>query len=324
MAIDTRALPTFPLVNELPAAQAAIEIIVDGGRSLGFGHAGRCLALWEALDACVSFAPCDPLVDEFVRGHGAPVGSAPDAPLVIVDRARGTSVDEIEAWRSRGRRVCLIDDLGAGRAVADVVIDPPTAAEWTPSGGDRLAGFEHVLLRGEIRDAIPQAQGDDVLLSFGGSDPAGLTPVVAAELDSAGVSAVAVLGPAYHGAPPDRAKRVVSGKDWPSELASAGLLVTGYGHSVLEAAYLGIPTIAAVWRDEHRVHAEAFCRNGTARFVDLTGRDGVPKLVAEVRDLVDDPDARARLAARGRELVDGRGAARVAAALEEMCNGPRR
>jgi spore coat polysaccharide biosynthesis predicted glycosyltransferase SpsG len=200
---------------------------------------------------------------------------------------------------------------------ADMVIDPPTAASWPPADGERLAGFEHVLLRREVREAATAtSRRKGVLLSMGGSDPAGLTPALGAALVAAGIETTVALGPGYRG--PTPAGTVVGSDAFVGALARAELLVTGYGHSLLEAAHLGIPALSVVYREEHLPHARAFCQNGTACMLEMTAGAREHELIELASGMLSDTERLAQMTARGHELVDAAGAARIAAALRAL------
>lgn len=305
--------------------RALVEIHADGGGPVGFGHVGRCLALADELGTQAVFRVEDESVVAFLREHGARTAGGEEAPLVLLDRRQPVQVDTILELQAAGRRVALMDDLGPGRAVADLVIDPPTAAAWPPAGGHRLAGFAHVLVRGEIRAqrtwAVPA--GGPVLLGMGGSDPAGLTQPLAAALDAAGVHLRVALGPGYRGPRPSAGAVLRSAADWAPALREAPLLVTAYGHSMIEAAHLGVAAVAVVFLPEHLEHARVFAQQGTAVIVDMTDGVRAPELVRVVTDLLADDAARDALAHRGEQLVDGLGAARVAAALTALATEAR-
>ena len=98
----------------------------------------------------------------------------------------------------------------------------------------------------------------------------------------------------------------------------AALVVCGFGHSLLEAACLGVPAIAVVFLPEHLEHARAFAAAGTAEIVEMTSGPRPRELTALADDLLADPGRLAAMGARGRTLVDGRGAQRVAVALREL------
>ena len=299
--------------------RALVQIVADGGPRHGFGHVGRCMAVWEAMEGDAAFAPGEPAVTAFLRARGAtPSAAADDAPVVLLDRVEPTDADHVAALQAAGRRVALLDDRGDGRLRADLVVDPPTAAGWPPAGPHRLAGFEHVLLRREVREAVRGAQPDGVLLALGGSDPTGLTPPLAGALAAAGVTLTVNLGPGY-GAGRDLPGRVLDAPAaFVGELAAARLLVASYGHALLEAAHLGVPAVVVVTRPDHLAHAAAFVANGTAELLDMSDAARPAELAARVGELLDDEQRLGAMAARGRALVDGAGAGRVAAALRSL------
>lgn len=326
MSASTRSAQQKP-VRAL-AAEPLVEIVLEGGPRLGFGHAGRCLALSEELGERAGFRVEDPSVADFLQMRGALLQDGGEAPVVVLDRAAPAAVAEVRSLHAEGRFAALIDDLGPARMHADAVIDPPTAAAWPPAAGLRLAGFEHALLRREVREwrewrdareAEPaQAASSGVLLAMGGSDPAGLTPPLAQALSAAGIEVTIALGPGYRGLSPTQGSVLASPDAFIPALAGTGLLVTGYGHSLLEAAHLGVPAIAAVYKPEHLPHARAFSAHGTARMFDLTSGSRVSELASAVTRLLEEPGLREDMAMCGRRLVDGRGSQRVARALLEL------
>ncbi len=292
-----------------------LEIVADGAGALGYGHLGRCLAVAEQLDGEVTFA----LKGEaaaFVAGRGARVGACPQAPVVLIDRRRATELHEVRGLAATGRRVVLLDDLGSGRAEADLVIDPPTAAAWPPTPAWRLGGFEHVLLRSEVRHAHPSARPAGVLVAMGGSDPTGASAPLAEALHGAGLEVTVNLGPGFTGRRPS-AGRVLEDR-FVEALSEAELLVASYGHGVLEAAYLGVPTIVVVTLPEHRLHASAFGAHGTAEVLDMEPHAVAVRACA----LLADGARREAMRDRGPRLIDGRGAERVAEAIAALTSVP--
>ena len=163
-----------------------------------------------------------------------------------------------------------------------------------------------------------------VLLAMGGSDPTEATPALASALAQAGVDVTAVLGPGYRGPPPALGRVLEDPESFVNALATADLFVGSYGHSLLEAAHLGIPAIAVVLLAEHLEHAAAFAANGTAELLDMSSELRPQALVDLVGELLSSPERRAALASRGTDLIDGRGCERVAAAIRTLDGAGRR
>jgi hypothetical protein len=252
-----------------------------------------------------------------VRSRGARSDGGGAAPVVLIDRREPTSAAAVRALQDAGRRVALLDDRGTGRMLADLVIDPPTAAAWPPAGGRRFDGFEHALVRAEVVAARDTSVvGGPVLLGIGGSDPAGLTVPLAAAL--AEFDLEVNCGPGYRGERPAHGRLLGSPAEWIGALARASLVVCGFGHSLLEAACLGVPAIAVVFIRDHVEHARAFAAAGTAVTIDMTGGPRPDALAALAGDLLADRDRLAAMGARGRALVDGLGGERVALALRAL------
>jgi UDP-2,4-diacetamido-2,4,6-trideoxy-beta-L-altropyranose hydrolase len=289
---------------------ARVNLVADGGSRVGYGHVGRCLALAEALGDFAAFSVEDSNLEAFLNARQAPIGGTKDASVIVLDRAEPTSAAEVRALQADGRRVVLLDDLGSGRRYAELVIDPPTAASWPPTAGSRLAGFEHVLLRDEVLRADRSPAPAGLLLGLGGSDPSALTPVLAEALPADGL--IVNLGPGYRGPRPGHGELLADPTAFVQALSGVKLLVASYGHTLLEAAYLGVPALFVATREDQVEHAEAFAQNGTAELVQAE------TAAARAEQLLADPAALEAMSDRGRSLVDGRGAERVAAEVRAL------
>lgn len=314
-------------------------LLVDGGARSGFGHVGRCLALWEELDGRAVFLVEDADIVRVLTSLGAPIGGDDtQAPVALIDRRAPTGAAEVQRLHARGQRVCLLDDPGEGRLSADLVVDPPTGSTWPAAGGRRLTGFEHVLLRRDIRAADMARRGlvarpaegtvagtgtsrpqrsRHVLLAMGGSDPEHLTPTLAHALTSAGATVTSVLGPAYRG-PQPAGEVLASSRAWPQALAEAGLLVSRFGHTLLEAAHLGTPALAVATDERTLTDACAFAAHGTAEAIEAGTHSDAQRVAARALELCGDPPRLEAMSLRGRTLIDGLGATRVATALREL------
>ncbi len=102
----------------------------------------------------------------------------------------------------------------------------------------------------------------------------------------------------------------------PPDLADVLAVCTVYvgaaGTTALQAACVGTPAVITPAVPNQQAQAEALARAGCALVADTALMAGA------CLTLLDDSDARATMAARGRALVDGRGAERVAEAIRHL------
>jgi spore coat polysaccharide biosynthesis predicted glycosyltransferase SpsG len=200
-------------------------------------------------------------------------------------------------------------------------VDAPTRASWPPAAGPALQGFDHTLLRREWARAraLPDAR-DGVLLTFGGTDPYGLSAPAAHALAAIDAPVTTVLGAGSRAEVPGRVLRDPS--DFAALVRRSQLLVTAFGTTVLEAACVGTPVVTVCTRDGHLRDARGLEPHGLLRVVDA--RDGVTDQTWRdvVESVLADADWRASVERRGPQLVDGHGAERVAAALLASVRSP--
>ncbi len=242
----------------------------------------------------------------------------PDA-LVVIDLP---DLDDVAA-RVPIEQLVVFDDRDAFRAEAALVIQP-SMPTWTGHGraGRVLAGFgyapvarEYVDLRGV--DPAAGAPEVEILVCFGGSDPALVTSRLAPIIASGGSWRTTIivgadyagglegLGPGVVRDPPDLAAR----------LARADLVVIGAGTMKFEVACVGTPALMVAVADDQLAVGPPFASTGAADYLG-DGRTIEPdRVLAAVRALAMDAGRRARMGRVATDIVDGRGAGRVAAAI---------
>lgn len=320
-----------------------VAIRVDAGGAIGVGHAMRCATLGAALAArghhvTVVTASLPDWVAARFRDAGATIEREPQPPVdVWVVDGYGLGA-ELSALAASGAVVVAIDDnhelpVADARLVVNQNLHA-TAELYPDVGSDTtlLLGPSYAMIRRDVT-AIDRAdhrghepaRGRTVLVSFGGTDPAGLTlPVVDALLGAADVGLVVALGGDHPDRPAvealveqhsDRAR--FDPGDLTTGLRSADVAVIGGGSTLWEVASLGIAVVAAVVADNQAASTAAAEAAGFVVGVDVrAGRRGATDVAAAVIDLLDDADRRRALSTAGRTLFDGGGAARVVAAIE--------
>ncbi|SFN16515.1 Spore coat polysaccharide biosynthesis protein SpsG, predicted glycosyltransferase [Pseudonocardia ammonioxydans] len=235
-----------------------------------------------------------------------------------------------------GVALCTVEDFTTGRRPGDVVVDPNLGAaeHRRPDDGSPvlLRGPEHAPLRMAVRRArrrraigaatAPAAGPPRVLVVMGGTDAAGLLPLVVAGVARAGVPAeVDVVVPAGRAVElpddgPARFRAVGPLPDLPATMAEADLVVSAAGTTVWELCCVGVPMALVRAADNQAEGYRTVVAAGAA-----AGLGGVDDLsepepaAAVLRDLLTDPDRRDALAERARAVVDGEGANRIVDAV---------
>lgn len=338
-------------------ARPLVLIRADASPAIGTGHVMRCLALAEALgDANADVAFCGTSITEALRNRLAAAGFAHHA-IDPADDAAATQtlyrrlgaaalvVDSytLDAeWRRQVHQtatpVLALDDLADRPLHADLVWNPSPQATAGPyaqlaPGAVTLLGDAHVLIRREIRDLIrserpPLADRGRILVTFGGSDPAGLTvPLVKALAPAlpAGLMLDVVVGGSNPNlaccqAAAGRFANVALHVDTNAMgalIAGCGLAISAGGGTVAEMAALATPILLVVVADNQAATAADAQARGWAMPLDARGR---PRgdVAVQIRDralaLWADGPKREALS-RAIAGIDGQGAPRVAAAL---------
>ncbi|PYR81811.1 MAG: UDP-2,4-diacetamido-2,4,6-trideoxy-beta-L-altropyranose hydrolase [Acidobacteria bacterium] len=329
-----------------------VVIRADASPQIGTGHVMRCVALAEALrarGASVELvgAGIPPRAAAALDRIGATLthrasAAAGDVAEVVAATRRGDAAacwvvvdgyhfgaDYMHALGRAGIKTAWVDDLNVlGRFDCDIVINPTLGAERCAySARDEtkiLAGATYALLREEIRAVaeriIPRAR--QLVIALGGADPQQLTAhvvraVVAAQLPDCQV--IAVIGPSNPGNASVRAAAEAAGvtvvhdpADFPALLAQSALAITAAGTMAWELAALGVPSVLLAVADNQQRGAAAIREADAAEVLVARTPADVAPLTRIVRSLWSDARRRDAMARRGKRVIDGRGAGRVA------------
>jgi UDP-2,4-diacetamido-2,4,6-trideoxy-beta-L-altropyranose hydrolase len=110
-------------------------------------------------------------------------------------------------------------------------------------------------------------------------------------------------------------------------LHDADLVIGSGGVSLLERMACGIPSVTICTAANQRLSIEGGALRGGTRFAGLIQALTPEALATIIAELIDDSGGRAAMAGIGRELIDGRGAERIAMALVNskayQCTAPR-
>ncbi|CAO3435750.1 UDP-2,4-diacetamido-2,4,6-trideoxy-beta-L-altropyranose hydrolase [Azospirillum endophyticum] len=354
---------------------AVILIRADASPTIGTGHVMRCLAVAEALrdqghEALFAAVESTPAIDRRLAAEGfrhlsiaGPVGEAADlaATRSLLRREHGTAVmlDGYrfgEAYRAglqaAGARVLAWDDLGDGTPLhADLVVNAAPRAAALPygemaPGAVLLLGPGYAPLRREVRLAAREprrsiADRPVLLVTFGGSDPLGLTGPVLKALAEAlakggrdgllpnGCRIVAVVGGSNPRAAEVAELAVRLGPDMVSVeidcprmgalMADCGLAVSAGGGTMGELAALAVPTLLVVTADNQAMASGDAAELGWCAAVDARGgapTEAAAAIAERTLALWADIGQRQRMQDAAAALpLDGEGAIRIAGAL---------
>ncbi len=341
------------------STSSRLAFVTEGGPDVGLGHLSRCAALARAAavdGARASFlVPEDAHVGPLLRDVSAEVlrvawpveparalralsGLGPDA--IVVDSYRASS--EFLASLRPVAQVVAVDDMADRPLPVDVVVNGGVGAEGLPYGRRPdtfyLLGPLYALLDPSYA-ADPARPASDrvrrVLICLGGGRQAG--PIVAAlaavdrALDGCVVDVAA--GPFDTGSEEvDAAARAARnrvlihrGRFGLRELMlAADVAISGAGVTLYELAATATPAVVISMAGNQRPNLDAFERAGAAVAAGATGDLGLGAAIeSALRRLDGDAPLRTAMGARGRALVDGAGAIRVARVIGHPVSQPR-
>ena len=324
----------------------------DGGGKFGYGHVKRMVALArglrdrEGIGAIFALNGTEDAANP-IRRAGFKVamleGEADLAKLVeahkpdmlLLDGREGPSRAELEKLKRGVAVTAVIDDGHERRLAADYAYYPPVpgavALDWTGSHTLPRLGWEWAILglnpgaTVKARDAS-RSPRPTVLVAMGGSDPCALTLRMA--------KALAVLDQVFRirfviGTGMKDAQKVARGlvalkknyetvegaDDLAIEYANADVALCAFGVTAYELAASGIPAIYLGLNDDHVASASAFADAGMGISLGLAAKISDAEIARNVQWLLNKPNVRREMRNAGFSLMDGQGAARIAADL---------
>ena len=258
-----------------------------------------------------------------------------NADWVVVDGYQ-FEADFHDGLKRAGLKVLCVDDYGhASRYSADIILNQnPSASaalypEIQPSTklllGPRYALLRHEFtrFRAEPRHFAPACRR--LVILMGGSDPENVTvraieAVALARID--GLQATVLVGaanPHFEAlrravGPQSGIKVIRDARNIPELMAEADLALSAAGSTCWELSFFGVPSLLVDVAENQKAVAKQLDRFGCAIHVgDQTV--SAEELAKQLRRLCEDRELRSVLSERSRELVDGKGASRVASSM---------
>jgi UDP-2,4-diacetamido-2,4,6-trideoxy-beta-L-altropyranose hydrolase len=179
-----------------------------------------------------------------------------------------------------------------------------------------LLGPKWALIRPEVLEVRKNQNLNNrsgVFVTVGGTDPMGITRLLADELRSHTNSQVKAAG----GFLEDSS---LTPHEMAVQMGESGIGVVACGTTTWEACCLGLPIIGLIVANNQIKVAESLLANGLAESIDCRTSDWISKAIKAVNQLQQDHAKRNLMTERGRSLVDGNGAHRVAMQIQQLIN----
>jgi spore coat polysaccharide biosynthesis predicted glycosyltransferase SpsG len=187
-----------------------------------------------------------------------------------------------------------------------------------------LLGTKYILLRREFGRVKPRATAKEIatrmLITFGGSDPDGLTEkaLEVVETDMADLSVTAVIGSANPRAPALQQKAsspgvtvLVDPPNMPELMVQSDVAVIIAGGTLWELLYCGCPVLSYARNSLQRGVISKLAHAGAVWDLGPVAQFAADDLRSAIRKVAGSHALRERMRAAGRSIVDADGAARV-------------
>ena len=241
--------------------------------------------------------------------------------------------------KETGCRLLVVDDCGhAGAYHADIVLNQNISAREElyarrDEGTELVLGPRFALLRREFVDhrgwvrTIPN-QAKKLLVTLGGTDADNVTKRVIDALAGSDLEVKVAVGGNNPHLPSLRqaAKAAIGGKtrvelvvnesDMPSLMQWADMAVAAGGSTCWELAFTGLPPLFIILAENQEENAHELERQGFGLCIGRHWDFDADAFRLAINRLAADSTLRAGFAARGRDMVDGLGARRVASLLK--------
>lgn len=265
-----------------------ILFIVSGYKEIGLGHAARCLTIangYPTSEILFLFEEKSQLAYEYIRNFNYRCEIMPldrikshitrFSPNLIINDTLDTTESYMKNVNSDTAFNVNFEDLGPGSVIADLVINDL----YQPVGkaSNVLSGPQYFCVRDEfttLKTKMPPTAIDEVLLCFGGTDPADLTHRVLSILtqmkEFAKIHVTVILGIGYQKSIQLKQTfishnniTIITNTNRISDyMHRADLAFTSNGRTALELASLNTLTISISQNKRETTHVYATEKNG--------------------------------------------------------------
>lgn len=260
-----------------------------------------------------------------------------DKPRVALDNYH-FNCDYQTAVRQVASRLLLVDDYAhLDQYNCDILLNQNLGAnslglKEKAGGAQLLLGSKFILLREEflnLEKIKPTSQSERLrlLITMGGSDAHNVTSALLAHLKHLVTQPLEVrvlLGSAnlhthevqsLSATMPFPTEVIINTADMPSYLLWADAAITAGGSTCWEMAYMGVPMAVVVVAENQAKIAEHLDREGMAINLGWHSNLANYKVRDRLQFFLNNKEARTQLEEKAKQVVDGKGSARICAAL---------
>lgn len=334
------------------SAAESLFVRVDATQHTGLGHFMRCLALaeaWHDSNGAVTFVgtyekqPTERLEDEQISFSpiAAEAGAKADLEKTLAAIPQGSAIVldgyafgvEYQQMLATHGTLLVIDDYAHQSAYAGSLLlnQNPNAAdiEYHQAPPLRLLGPQYLLLsRSFAGTSVRSVSGEPatrLLVTMGGADLHNVGASICNALCAASTKSQIrlLIGPLNSDCEsiirnldhPQRVDICIAPTDMATTLAWADLAISAAGTTALQLARLGVPAVLTALAENQYGLGTSLDAAGTAVYLGPWAGTTPAAVATATLTLAGDTTRIDKMSAAGRRLVDGRGAARVCAAL---------
>ncbi|MBC8286705.1 MAG: hypothetical protein H8E42_04435 [Nitrospinae bacterium] len=319
---------------------AKIAIFCKASFSHGMGHLVRQSHIAKTLrdrgNDISFFIPDYSPAQIWLDRYGLPHQTSNDAEeisgdIVILDM-QDTTTAFIKKLRQNKNAVVSFEDLGEGRNHVDLLIDCNLDKEKS-TGLPALFGHNYAVLAEEFETCHSKKRAfkksiESVLITFGGTDPHGLTPALAKKLlrVQPNLSITLLAGPGSKNisalkdlaSKNEKVKLLESTSEMAQTLFTHDAVFCGGGITLHEAMAVGTPAFVINQVAHQAIKTDRAEKHGAAMnlgMADSWDENRLPEI------LQSGAETREKMSQAGKKLIDGKGLKRVADAIEALCRG---
>lgn len=264
-----------------------IAIVVDAYKKIGTGHIYRCLSLASKLvlhDVLFILNEDHKLGVNIVKNNNYPLALYEDVrglfeilnkfnPELVINDILDTPSEYIKSLKNKGFFVVNFEDLGEGTEYADLVFD--ALYEHNLDKDNVFVGHKYYILKDEFyfqNSKIITRDVNNVLITFGGTDPNNFTEKVLNAIIKSGYSnqISVILGIGYENKEAISEKYQIYNnilvyedvKDISEYMFRADLIFTSAGRTMYEICSLGVPCICLCQNERELTHVFGNHTNG--------------------------------------------------------------